>query len=37
MKRDIQGKLALKNDDYRLVRSQRLTDETCIAMGITAE
>lgn len=26
MKRDIQGKFALKNDDYRLVRSLRLTD-----------
>jgi hypothetical protein len=37
MKRDIQGKFALKNDDYRLVRSLRLTDETWIALGITAE
>ena len=37
MKRDIQGKFALKNDDYRLVRSLRLTDETWIALGIAAE
>jgi hypothetical protein len=37
MKRDIQGKFALKNDDYRLVRSLRLTDETCKALGIVAE
>ena len=37
MKRDIQGKFALKNDDYRLVRSLRLTDETWSALGITAE
>lgn len=37
MKRDIQGKFALKNDDYRLVRSLRLTDETWIALGIVAE
>ncbi|MBW4628921.1 MAG: hypothetical protein KME49_26260 [Brasilonema octagenarum HA4186-MV1] len=28
MKRDIQGKFALKNDDYRSVRSLRLTDDT---------
>ncbi len=28
MKRDIQGKFALKNDDYREVRSLRLTDDT---------
>ena len=27
-KRDIQGKFSLKNDDYRQVRSLRLTDET---------
>lgn len=37
MKRDIQGKFALKNDDYRLVRSLRLTDETWTALGIAAE
>lgn len=37
MKRDIQGKFALKNDNYRLVRSLRLTDETWIALGIAAE
>jgi hypothetical protein len=37
MKRDIQGKFTLKNDDYRLVRSLRLTDETWIALGIAAE
>ena len=37
MKRDVQGKFALKNDDYRLVRSLRLTDETWRALGIAAE
>jgi hypothetical protein len=37
MKRDIQGKFAIKNDDYRLVRSLRLTDETWKALGMTAE
>lgn len=37
MKRDIQGKFALKNDDYRLVRSLRLTDDTWKALGIAAE
>lgn len=37
MKRDIQGKFVLKNDDYRLVRSLRLTDETWKALGIAAE
>lgn len=37
MKRDIQGKFALKNDDYRKVRSLRLTDETWKALGIAAE
>jgi hypothetical protein len=36
-KRDIQGKFALKNDDYRQVRSLRLTDETWKALGIAAE
>jgi len=28
LKRDIQGKFTLKNDDYRQVRSLRLTDDT---------
>lgn len=37
MKRDIQGKFALKNDDYRLVRSLRLTDKTWKALGSAAE
>ncbi|KYC42945.1 hypothetical protein WA1_10915 [Scytonema hofmannii PCC 7110] len=37
LKRDIQGKFALKNDDYRQVRSVRLTDETWKIMGIEAE
>ena len=37
MKRDIQGKFALKNDDYREVRSIRLTDNTWKALGIAAE
>ena len=37
LKRDIQGKFALKNDDYRQVRSLRLTDATWKALGITAE
>jgi hypothetical protein len=37
LKRDIQGKFALKNDDYRQVRSLRLTDETWKAIGIAAE
>jgi hypothetical protein len=36
-KRDIQGKFALKNDDYRQVRSLRLTDETWKALGIASE
>lgn len=36
-KRDIQGKFALKNDDYREVRSLRLTDETWKAIGIASE
>lgn len=36
-KRDIQGKFTLKNDDYRQVRSLRLTDATWKAIGITAE
>ncbi len=37
MKRDIQGKFALKNDDYRSVRSLRLTDDTWRALGVIAE
>ncbi len=37
LKRDIQGKFAFKDDDYRQVRSLRLTDETWKALGITAE
>lgn len=37
MKRDIQGKFALKNDDYREVRSIRLTDGTWKALGLAAE
>ena len=36
-KRDIQGKFALKNHDYRQVRSLRLTDRTWIALGIASE
>lgn len=36
-KRDIQGKFALKDDDYRQVRSLRVTDETWKALGIAAE
>lgn len=37
LKRDVQGKFALKNDDYRQVRSLRLTDETWKALGVAAE
>jgi hypothetical protein len=37
LKRDIQGKFVLKNDDYRQVRSLRLTSETWKALGIAAE
>ena len=36
-KRDIQGKFSLKNDDYRQVRSLRLTDKTWRALGIASE
>lgn len=36
-KRDIQGKFTLKDDDYRQVRSLRLTDATWKAWGIAAE
>lgn len=37
LKRNIQGKFALKSDDYRQVRSLRLTDETWKAIGIASE
>jgi hypothetical protein len=37
LKRDIQGKFALKNDDYREVRSLRLTDDTWKSLGIACE
>ena len=37
LKRDIQGKFALHIDDYRQVRSLRLTDETWKVLGIAAE
>jgi hypothetical protein len=37
LKRDIQGKFTLKNNDYRQVRSLRLTDDTWKALGIAAE
>jgi hypothetical protein len=37
LKRDIQGKFALKDSDYRQVRSLRLTDDTWKALGIAAE
>lgn len=37
MRRDVQGKFALKNDDYRSVRSLRLTDSTWEALGAAAE
>ncbi len=36
-KRDIQGKFALKDDDYRQVRSLRVTNDTWKALGIAAE
>ena len=36
-KRDLQGKFTLKNQDYRRVRSLRLTDSTWKALGIAAE
>jgi hypothetical protein len=35
--RDIQGKFTLKNDDYRQVRTLRLTDATWMALGMAAE
>ncbi|NJM86162.1 MAG: hypothetical protein HC847_01995 [Hydrococcus sp. RU_2_2] len=37
LKRDVQGKFALKNDDYREVRSLRLTDDTWKRLGIASE
>lgn len=37
MKRNGQGKFALKNDGYRCVRSLRLTDSTWEALGATAQ
>ena len=37
LKRDIQGKFALKDSDYRQVRSVRLTDQTWKTLGIAAE
>lgn len=37
LRRDIQGKFTLKNDDYRQVRSLRLTDDTWKTLGIVAE
>jgi len=37
LRRDIQGKFALKNDDYREVRSFRLTDDIWKALGIASE
>ena len=36
-KRDIQGKFSLKNEDYRQVRSLRLTDRTWRALGVASE
>jgi len=36
MKRDIQGKFALKNDNYRSVRSLRLTDSAWKVLGEAA-
>jgi hypothetical protein len=35
--RDIQGKFTLKNQDYRQVRSIRLTDSTWKELGIASE
>lgn len=37
MKRDIQGKFAIKSSDYREVRSLRLTDDTWKGLGIASE
>lgn len=37
MKRDIQGKFAIKDSDYREVRSVRLTDDTWKELGIASE
>lgn len=37
MKRDIQGKFAIKNSDYREVRAVRLTSDTWKELGIASE
>ncbi|MCC5619736.1 hypothetical protein LC605_32910 [Nostoc sp. CHAB 5836] len=37
MKRDIQGKFAIKSSEYRAVRSLRLTDDTWKALSIASE
>jgi len=37
MKRDVQSKFALKNQDHRLVRYLRLTDTTWQTLGIASE
>lgn len=37
MKRNAQGKFVLKDDDYRSVRSLRLTDSTWAALGAAAQ
>ena len=37
MKRDIQGKFAIKNSDYREVRAVRLTSDTWKELGIISE
>ena len=37
LKRNIQGKFTIIDEDYRQVRSLRLTDETWKALGIRAE
>lgn len=37
VKRDLQGKFAIKSSNYREVRSLRLTDDTWKALGIASE
>ncbi|MBD2605772.1 hypothetical protein H6G81_14900 [Scytonema hofmannii FACHB-248] len=37
IKRDIQGKFAIKSSEYREVRSLRLTDDTWKVLGIASE
>lgn len=37
MRRDTQGKFAIKSSEYREVRSLRLTDDTWKALGIASE